>query len=141
MPFDPILVAETRAWVKKAKADLRAARHDLSAIPPLFADAVFHCQQAVEKMLKGFLLWRGVPFRKTPSLEELGEQCLELDETLREIIDRAVPLTEYAWKFRYPGDPEEPSPEEAEEAIRTAASVAQAITSRLPQDVHQFQQE
>lgn len=108
MPLDPVLVAETKAWLRKASADLRAAKHDLSPSPPLLADTVFHCQQAAEKVFKGFLMWRGVPFRKTHSLEELGEQCLDLDPSLKDLVDRAVFLTEYAWRFRCPGEPEEP---------------------------------
>jgi HEPN domain-containing protein len=135
MPHDPVLVADTQGWIKKAAADLRAARHDLSASPPLLADAAFHCQQAVEKMLKGHLLWHGVPFRKTHSLEELGEQCLDLDATLHDLVDRAVPLTEYAWKFRYPGDPDEPSKEEAVEALQLAQEVYETILKRLPEEV------
>lgn len=48
------------------------------------------------------------------NLEELAEQCLRLDPTLKRIVDTVVPLTEYAWKFRHPGDPDEPTREEAE---------------------------
>jgi len=135
MPNDPVLVAETRAWLKKASRDLAAARHSLSASPPFLEDAVFHSQQAAEKALKGFLMWHNVPFRKTHSLEELGEQCLDLDPSLKDLVDRAVPLTEYAWKFRYPGEPEEPSREEAEEALTTAQELFEAILSRLPSEV------
>ena len=102
MPADPILVADTPGGLRKAATDLRAAKHDLAANQPLLADAAFHCQQAVEKVFKSFLMWHSVPFRKTHSLEELGEQCLDVDSTLRARIDCAVPLTEYAWKFRYP---------------------------------------
>ncbi len=86
-------------------------------------------------MPKGFLMWHGVPFRKTHSLEELGEQCLDVDATLKDLVNRAVPLTEYAWKFRYPGDPEEPSLEEAEEALKIAREVFNAVLSRLPDEV------
>jgi hypothetical protein len=42
MPADPLLVAETKAWLCKAALDIHAAEHDLTALPPLFADAVFH---------------------------------------------------------------------------------------------------
>jgi HEPN domain-containing protein len=56
----------------------------------------FTCQQAAEKTLKAFLMWHHTPFRKTHSLEEIGEQCLDIDRTLQDIVDRAVPLTEYA---------------------------------------------
>jgi HEPN domain-containing protein len=135
MPPDPVLVAETRAWLRKADTDLRAAQHDLAASPPLLDDAAFHCQQAVEKNFKAFLMWHGVPFRKTHSLEELGEQCLDIDATLREMVDRAVPLTEFAWKFRYPGEPEEPSIQEVQEALWIALEVYKAILERLPFEV------
>jgi len=80
-------------------------------------------------------MWHSVPFRKTHSLEELGEQCLDVDSTLRALIDCAAPLTEYAWKFRYPGDPEEPSFDETKEALQIAREVYEAVLGLLPEDV------
>jgi len=56
MPVDPVLIAETKAWLRKAAYDLRVASHSLTASPPLLDDVVFHCQQAAEKALKGFLM-------------------------------------------------------------------------------------
>ena len=100
MPDDPDLVAETRGWLAKAALDLRAATHEFTATPPLVDDIVFHAQQAAEKSFKAFLTWHQIPFRKTHSLEEVGEQCLAIDADLKATVDRAVPLTEYAWKFR-----------------------------------------
>ena len=46
--------------------------------------------------------------------------------------DQAAPLTEYAWKFRYPGESDEPTWEEAEEALAIAKSLYEMIVSRLP---------
>ncbi|MGI8549184.1 MAG: HEPN domain-containing protein [Dehalococcoidia bacterium] len=135
MPPDPGLVAETRAWFVKAGNDLRAAEHEFTAVPPLLGDIVFHCQQAAEKAMKGFLAWHNIPFRKTHSLEEIGEQCLTIDSTLKSIVDLAAPLTAYAWKFRYPGEPDEPSLAEAHEALALACAVYDAILNRLPQEV------
>jgi len=135
MPHDPVRLTETRGWLVKALKDLRAAEHEFRATPPLLEDIVFHCQQVVEKALKGFLSWHGRPFRKTHSLEEIGEQCLEIDSTLRPLVDQAGPLTEYAWKFRYPGEPDEPTREEAEDAFAVARQVYEELVSRLPNDV------
>ena len=135
MQRDPEWVAETRAWFVKAAQDLAAAEHEFRASPPLVEDIVFHAQQAVEKSFKGFLTWHGRRFRKTHNLEELGEQCLGLDSTLAAVVDKAVPLTEYAWRFRYPGEPEAPSREEAEEALRVAREVFDAVLSRLSVEV------
>lgn len=135
MPLDPARVEDTKAWLVKAAVDLRAAQLDLDASPPLCEDAVFHCQQAAEKSLKAFLAWHDQPFRKTHDLEEIGTLCLEADPSLQSLVDRAVPLTEYAWRFRYPGEPIEPSREEAQEALLLAREVFDAIIVRLPTEV------
>jgi HEPN domain-containing protein len=103
--------------------------------PPLLDEAVFHCQQAAEKAFKGFLTWHGCTFRKTHNLEEIGEQCLAIDPSLHEFVDQAVPLSEYAWRFRYPGEPAQPGPEEVAEALATARAVFEALATRMPADV------
>jgi HEPN domain-containing protein len=100
MGADPELTAETRAWLTKSANDLRAAEALIDSSPPLLDEAVFHCQQAAENALKGFLTWHEQPFRKTHNLEEIGKQCLVLDPTLAEVVDQAAPLSEYAWRFR-----------------------------------------
>jgi hypothetical protein len=41
------------------------ARIDLAASPPLIGDALFHCQQAAEKGMKGFLTMHDRIFQKT----------------------------------------------------------------------------
>ncbi len=135
MPHDAERVSETRAWILKSARDLQAAAHDLRAVPPLLEDVVFHCQQAAEKALKGYLTWHDRRFRKTHSIEEVGEQCLAIDPSLKPFVDRSVPLTEYAWKFRYPGDPDEPTQEEADEALAIAREVFDAILARLPKEI------
>lgn len=135
MAFDPELVAETRGWMIKASHDLRAAETLATASPPLNDEVVFHCQRAAEKAIKSFLVWHGQTFRKTHNLEETGEQSLAIDPSLRETIDRAVPLSEYAWKFRYPGVLIEPSSTETAEALAAAREVVAAISSRLPPEV------
>ena len=132
MLLDPARIEDTRAWLIKAAADLAAAAHGLTASAPLLEDAVFHCQQAAEKSLKAFLAWNDVPTRKTHNLEALGRQCEELDPSPKTLIDRAVPLTAYAWKHRYPGAIDPPTRTEAVSALSTARSLHEAIAGRLP---------
>ena len=105
MPHDPAHFAEVRGWLSKAGKDLAAAQYELQAVPPFADDIVFHAQQAAEKSLKAFLSWHHVPFRKTHNLIELGEACCQIDQSLEPLLRRAATLTEYAWKYRYPGDP------------------------------------
>ncbi len=96
MPLDPARIADTRGWLFRAANDLRGADIDLAASPPLLEDALFHCQQAVEKAFKAFLTFHNRAFRKIHNLEEIGEACLEIDASLKAVVDEAVPLTEYA---------------------------------------------
>jgi HEPN domain-containing protein len=135
MPLDPARVAEARAWFIKAALDLRAAEFERTGDPLLSADVVFHCQQLAEKAMKGFLAWHDHPFRKTHNLVELGQQCAAIDPGLEPVLRRAAGLTEYAWKFRYPGEPGVPSSEETGEALGIATEVYEALLSRLPPDV------
>ena len=78
------------------------------------------------------LVWHDTPFRKTHRLEELGRICTSIDGALNDIVDEAVPLTEYAWAFRYPGAPPTPERREAEEALDIAERVVRAVVERLP---------
>jgi hypothetical protein len=85
--------------------------------------------------MKGFLAWHDEPFRKTHNLVEVGQQCAAIDPGLADLMRRAAGLSEYAWRFRYPGEPEEPSASEAREALTLAREVYVAILSRLPPEV------
>jgi HEPN domain-containing protein len=136
MPHDRILIEDTKAWLLKAWQDLRAARVGLEAKPSLKEDALFHCQQAIEKSFKAFLTFHDRPFRKTHNLEELGEECLRIDNSLSSLVDQAVPLSEYAWAFRYPGEPVLPEMAEVIEASRIASETYQAILDRIPFEAH-----
>jgi HEPN domain-containing protein len=129
---DEARVEDVRAWLSKAALDLKAAAHETSApAEALWGDVMFHAQQAVEKALKAFLAWHDVPFGKTHNLVELGRQCTTLDATLGTVVKEAEPLTQYAWKFRYPGEAKEPQQEAAEEALATARRVYEAILNRV----------
>jgi HEPN domain-containing protein len=135
MGLDPVLAENTRAWLEKSRADLRRVELLLSAEDPDVEDALFHCQQAAEKALKAFLTWHDQPFRKTHDLEALGRQCRAIDPTLGALLANADMLTEYAWAFRYPDSPPEPSEAEVEQARRLANDIAAAILQRLPPEV------
>ena len=131
MPLDPVRTADTKAWLVKAVRDLRVEIL-LAAEPPDSEGALFHSQQAAEKALKGFLTWHDVPFRRVHELDVIGEQCVAVDHSLQDVASRADTLTKYAWRFRYPGVPYEPSLDEARAAFDLAREVMDAVLRRLP---------
>lgn len=131
MPRDPERHAEAAAWLTRAHADLQAADLDLAANPPLVEDALFHCQQAVEKALKSLLTAHERMFRKTHDLVELGRSSCEAAPELEPLLARAAPLTEYAWAYRYPGEWVPPEPDEGHEALEVARQVVSEVERRL----------
>jgi HEPN domain-containing protein len=134
--MQPEKLAEVRSWLKKAVSDLRGADIDLAASPPFIEDMLFHCQQAAEKAMKGFLTAHDRIFRKTHDLDELATACEAVDPTLKEVLNPARDLTVFAWEFRYPGEAEAPSLEEARQFRAVAGEVYQSILARLPQEAH-----
>jgi HEPN domain-containing protein len=112
--------------------DLRSARVDLDASPPIVGDALFHCQQAVEKSIKPLLTWHDQPFRKTHDLADLDARLATLEPEMERVLKDAAPLTEYAWKFRYPGEVSEPPEAEAHAAVDLARLVFEGVEIRLP---------
>lgn len=131
MTHPDLLAQDTRAWMEKAAIDLRAARALLDA--RLVSSALFHCQQAAEKSFKAFLTWHEIPFRRVHDLEEVGVLCVSIEPSLAAIAQRAEPLTAYAWKLRYPGEPYEPEITKAEEDLGIARLVFDEIRRRLPE--------
>lgn len=133
----PEKIAEVRAWLKRATNDLRAADIGLHADPPLLEDVLFHCQQAVEKAMKGFLTAHDRVFRKTHDLDELGSECVVIEPGLAETVDATRDLTVFAWEFRYPGNEEVPDEQEARKCYALARKAFDEIVSRLPKNTRQ----
>ena len=91
-----------KAWFIKAQHDLGTA-HKLSKGPDPFLDtAIYHCQQAAEKSIKGFLVYHNQRFEKTHDLRPMIDMAAKIDTEFSELMDAAELLTPYATEFRYP---------------------------------------
>jgi HEPN domain-containing protein len=93
----------TREWLRKAEGDRAQAYAAVRLRPAIYDGCCFHCQQAVEKYLKGLLNELGQPVPKTHELLILLNHLLALDATLRPFRGAVARLTEYAVDYRYPG--------------------------------------
>ncbi len=126
----PLRVEEAREWLRLATRDLRVAELALRDTPPLVGEALYHAQQAAEKALKGFLVWHGVKYPLTHDIGRLLDICAPLDHTLDPALLAAVDLTQFAVRFRYPGE-EQPSPEEARDWLALARKTYEEVRRRL----------
>jgi HEPN domain-containing protein len=84
-----------------AGSDRKALHHMLDA--DSFDDVIFgfHAQQAVEKVLKAWLSWRGVAYPRTHDLKVLYRLLEDQRELGLEGFIELVDLTDFAVQFRY----------------------------------------
>ena len=73
--MDEALAQLTREWLTKALHDLQTARIIANAPDGPLDTAIYHCQQAAEKSLKGWLTARSDPFEKTHDIRRLIKQA------------------------------------------------------------------
>ena len=125
-----------RDWLTRADHDLRSARALSSLADPLLDTAIYHCQQAAEKSIKGWLQGRDMPFPKTHDIGDLAKRASEFDAAFTELEKAADVLTPYASAFRYPAGMYEsmPTREEFDEALAHAQTIYDFVLSRLPQN-------
>lgn len=123
---------EVREWLQKARNDLLSARILMEHDPPVLDTAAFHCQQAVEKALKAFLVWKGVRFEKVHSLTYLLDLCEAEEAKFASLRDRVEALAPFAVEVRYPGEAMEVSGEEVRDAFATVKAVWDTVFNLLP---------
>ena len=119
----------TRAWVRKAENDFRAAVQLAKASRPLHDNVCLHCQQSAEKYVKAYLVEMDIAFRRTQDLEELLDLAIPHDKTLRGLRRGLSFLTDFAVDYRYPG--ENATARDSRAALRWAQRIRGEIRRRL----------
>jgi HEPN domain-containing protein len=90
-------------WLFRANEDLLVRENLFSSQPETFASSIcFHCQQAVEKFLKAFLVYHNIDFPRTHDLDFLLSECKKINS---EVFDVDLgSLTDFGVSIRYPDD-------------------------------------
>ena len=91
-------------WIYHASLD-RMAAEVLCDDPQLYYVAAFHCQQCIEKALKGYLLFRTGRHFDGHNLTYLCRQAIQLDsKAFSEYLDESAALNDLYIETRYPTD-------------------------------------
>jgi len=112
-----------RDWLRRAKSNLERARVGKIKDEILYEDLCFDCQQSAEKALKALLISIDKEFPPTHSIARLLEIASETKTEIPAEIRKAIDLTDYAVKTRYPGETEPVTKEEYEEALTIAETI------------------
>lgn len=117
-----------RGWVAKARSDLRAMKSTLRAGVPEAAG--FHAQQAAEKMIKAYMVFRDRDFPFTHDIEKLLEVAADIEPKFRRFRPSAKILTPYAVDARY-SIYFSPTLAKARIAVRKAEAIVRFVLARL----------
>ena len=121
-----------RGWLLKAASDLRSAKACAQAGSP--DTACFHSQQAAEKALKAFLIFKEISFPFTHDLGKLISLCSQNDSAFKPLLPDALSLNPYAVDMRYDAE-FWPTAEEVAEELRKAEAINRFVLERLPKEL------
>jgi HEPN domain-containing protein len=120
-----------KEWFEMAKKDIRSAEilyeHDGDN-----GIVCFHCQQAIEKYLKGFLIYATGELQEGHNLVRLCKKAMAYNKALGEFIKDMAFVNTYYIETRYPAeDPLLVSKEDAKECIRITMKVMEKIDEAM----------
>ena len=118
MPRERLQPNDPREWLNRARSNLIQAQVDQRGV--YLEDLCFQAQQAVEKALKGVLLYRQAKYPYTHDIGQLIHLLESGGEPVPPSVREAAQLTPYAVQARYPGLSEPVGPEEYAEAVSLA---------------------
>ena len=118
-------------WIDRAKSSLEISKIAVND-NVYYEDLCYQSQQAVEKGLKGLLIYYGVEPEFTHNIRILLDG-LEKHIKIPENIKQAMNLTKYAVITRYPGEYDEITKEVYKESVKIAKDCLEWIEKTVNQ--------
>jgi HEPN domain-containing protein len=84
-------------WLKKAQRDLSAAQKLAQELPDI---AIYHCQQAAEKALKGFLVFHDTDPGDTHNISTLVRLASTFNQEFLTVLKEAGYLSQYNQTYK-----------------------------------------
>lgn len=131
----PNLPEEILNWLYFADEDYQSAKIMLDE--EIYNKVCFLCQQAIEKLLKAYLLYNKKEIKRTHKIVDLLRECIDLDKKFLDFADNAVEIDRYYIPTRYPDAivgmlPEGlPKKEQAESALEIASKLGNFAKNKL----------
>jgi HEPN domain-containing protein len=125
----PALKTYIESWLNKAGHDLLSAQRLLEIEPMILDNACFHCQQAIEKCLKAFLIYNGRDIERTHNVIFLLSECANFDSIFADVDP--MDINAYAVQGRYPDSNLIPTIVEAKGYYKLALQVRDLVIERI----------
>jgi HEPN domain-containing protein len=118
-------------WLFNANIDYLSAKH-LIDDERCYSAVAFHCQQCIEKALKGYLLFKKNKLYDGHNLTWLCKQAVQIDEHFSQWLVKCANLNRYYIETRYPADiPLEIDTETVHDLIDSTAQMLNFISEQI----------
>lgn len=124
-------------WLSQAEHDLESAINNLEKVK-FYSDACFMSEQASQKALKAYLLFKGERHILSHSVRELVDSCAKYDGEFNCLIEYGMILDKYYIPTRYPDALAPPAvpyksytEKEAAEAVDYAKKIVNSVRKRV----------
>jgi len=119
-----------RNWLFRAEEDIAVIDNLFKTDPVFYASTIcFHAQQAVEKFLKAFLVYRNVDFPRTHDVDFLLLECKKTDPGDFE-VDLGS-LADFSVNIRYPDDFYIPDNQETKQYRDVAHTIKKIVEKKI----------
>jgi HEPN domain-containing protein len=89
-----------RSWLLKAAHDMETAKIVATQLPDYDDVIAFHCQQAIEKSLKGYLVYLDIEFKPVHDLGYLLNLTVTKDNSMDLYFEDVDRISRYAMQYR-----------------------------------------
>jgi HEPN domain-containing protein len=122
----------TREWLIYATSDLAAA-NSLPGDRSQYRNVAYHCQQAAEKALKGYLVHNNIKFDRTHDLFALLSECALLDVSFggARLMNHCANLNPFSVSVRYPGSVVKADYAAVKKNLNSAARILEFVCAKL----------
>lgn len=122
---------ELKKWLHYAKNDLLVAKDLQLQKEYVYRAVLTHCQQAVEKYLKAFILHNNHQLVRTHDLIILNKLCADTDAAFLDYDNELAWLSAVYIESRYPDDFEDIDKKDAETALKIADRFEKFISEKF----------
>lgn len=114
-------------WFCIGIEDFKFAKSSFDDFDEFYSNICVQCHQAVEKYLKGYLVFRGIVFPYIHDLDKLLQICIKEQSGFKKFSDDVEKISGYYIVLRYPVHYKERQRRDAEEALEVAEKIIDYI--------------
>jgi len=126
---ESLFMQEHERWLKIVDCDIKSAKSLWKS--ELFSTANYHCQQAAEKALKAYLVFKNHKTIKTHDLVKLIVKCSQFDKTFETLYQDIAYLNPFSTRFRYPTEFDVPGFEDTKVSIEKTQKIVNFVLKKI----------